>query len=294
MILTHIVEKHEANQKISELLRKKFNISSRLLTKLKMNQKILVNNSPVFSSHIILENDQITVKIDFDEDDFIISEKIDLNILYEDEYLLAVSKPAGMVVHPSSYHLNNTLANGVKYYLNNSKKIRPVNRLDRDTSGIVVFAKNEYIQELMKNDGSMQKEYLTIVTGLLANKKDTINKPIARKEGSIMERIVDENGQIAITHYVVLDESIEKNLSLVHVTLETGRTHQIRVHFAYLGNSILGDTLYGTETNLINRQSLHAWKLSFTHPITKEKIQILADIPNDMKTVMKSTNLNEF
>lgn len=294
MILTHIVEKHEANQKISELLRKKFNISSRLLTKLKMNQKILVNNSPVFSSHIILENDQITVKIDFDEDDFIISEKIDLNILYEDEYLLAVNKSAGMVVHPSSYHLNNTLANGVKYYLNNSKKIRPVNRLDRDTSGIVVFAKNEYIQELMKNDGSMQKEYLTIVTGLLANKKDTINKPIARKEGSIMERIVDENGQIAITHYVVLDESIEKNLSLVHVTLETGRTHQIRVHFAYLGNSILGDTLYGTETNLINRQSLHAWKLSFTHPITKEKIQILADIPNDMKTVMKSTNLNEF
>ncbi len=294
MVLTHIVEKHEANQKISELLRKKFNISSRLLTKLKMNQKILVNNSPVFSSHIILENDQITVKIDFDEDDFIISEKIDLNILYEDEYLLAVNKPAGMVVHPSSYHPNNTLANGVKYYLNNNKKIRPVNRLDRDTSGIVIFAKNEYIQELMKNDNSMQKEYLTIVTGILLNKKGTINKPIARKEGSIMERIVDENGQIAITHYVVLDESIEKNLSLVHVTLETGRTHQIRVHFAYLGNSILGDTLYGTETNLINRQSLHAWKLSFTHPITKEKIQILADIPNDMKTVMKSTNLNEF
>ena len=294
MVLTHIVEKHEANQKISELLRKKFNISSRLLTKLKMNQKILVNNSPVFSSHIILENDQITVKIDFDEDDFIISEKIDLNILYEDEYLLAVNKPAGMVVHPSSYHPNNTLANGVKYYLNNNKKIRPVNRLDRDTSGIVIFAKNEYIQELMKNDNSMQKEYLTIVTGILLNKKGTINKPIARKEGSIMERIVDENGQIAITHYVVLDESIEKNLSLVHVTLETGRTHQIRVHFAYLGNSILGDTLYGTETNLINRQSLHAWKLSFTHPITKEKIQILADISNDMKTVMKSTNLNEF
>ena len=294
MVLTHIVEKHEANQKISELLRKKFNISSRLLTKLKMNQKILVNNSPVFSSHIILENDQITVKIDFDEDDFIISEKIDLNILYEDEYLLAVNKPAGMVVHPSSYHPNNTLANGVKYYLSNNKKIRPVNRLDRDTSGIVIFAKNEYIQELMKNDNSMQKEYLTIVTGILLNKKGTINKPIARKEGSIMERIVDENGQIAITHYVVLDESIEKNLSLVHVTLETGRTHQIRVHFAYLGNSILGDTLYGTETNLINRQSLHAWKLSFTHPITKERIQILADIPNDMKTVMKSTNLNEF
>ena len=294
MLLTHTVEMHEANQKISQLLKNKFNISSRLLTKLKMNQKIIVNGQAVFSSYILHEKDQICVKIDFQEEDFIAAENIKLNILYEDEYLLAVSKPAGMVVHPSSYHLNNTLANGVKYYLNNSKKIRPVNRLDRDTSGIVVFAKNEYIQELMKNDGSMQKEYLTIVTGLLANKKDTINKPIARKEGSIMERIVDATGQDAITHYNVLDESVENNLSLVHVILETGRTHQIRVHFAYLGNSILGDTLYGTETNLINRQSLHAWKLSFTHPITKEKIQILADIPNDMKTVMKSTNLNEF
>ncbi|MBQ8299182.1 MAG: RluA family pseudouridine synthase [Clostridia bacterium] len=294
MLLTHTVEMHEANQKISQLLKNKFNISSRLLTKLKMNQKIIVNGQAVFSSYILHEKDQICVKIDFQEEDFIAAENIKLNILYEDEYLLAVSKPAGMVVHPSSYHLNNTLANGVKYYLNNSKKIRPVNRLDRDTSGIVVFAKNEYIQELMKNDGSMQKEYLTIVTGLLANKKDTINKPIARKEGSIMERIVDATGQDAITHYNVLDESVENNLSLVHVVLETGRTHQIRVHFAYLGNSILGDTLYGTETNLINRQSLHAWKLSFSHPITKEKITILADIPNDMKNVMKLANLNKF
>lgn len=294
MLLTHTVENHEANQKISQLLKNKFNISSRLLTKLKMNQKILVNGRPVFSSHIIHENDQITVKIDFDEEDFIVAEKVDLNILYEDEYLLAINKPAGMVVHPSAYHPNNTLANGVKHYLNNNKKIRPVNRLDRDTSGIVVFAKNEYIQELMKNDGSMQKEYLTIVKGILVNKRGTINKPIARKDGSIMERIVNEKGQTAITHYDVLDESKEENLSLVHVTLETGRTHQIRVHFAYLGNSILGDTLYGTETNLINRQSLHAWKLSFSHPVTKEKIQVLADIPDDMKTVMKSANLNKF
>lgn len=294
MLLTHTVENYEANQKISQLLKNKFNISSRLLTKLKMNQKILVNGRPVFSSHIIHENDQITVKIDFDEEDFIVAEKVDLNILYEDEYLLAINKPAGMVVHPSAYHPNNTLANGVKHYLNNNKKIRPVNRLDRDTSGIVVFAKNEYIQELMKNDGSMQKEYLTIVKGILVNKRGTINKPIARKDGSIMERIVDEKGQTAITHYDVLDESKEENLSLVHVTLETGRTHQIRVHFAYLGNSILGDTLYGTETNLINRQSLHAWKLSFSHPVTKEKIQVLADIPDDMKKVMKSANLNKF
>lgn len=291
MIITYTVQKHEENQKISQLLRNKFDISSRLLTKLKMNEKILVNDIPVFSSHIIHENDIITVKIDFEEKDFIEAENIDLDILFEDEYLLAINKPAGMVVHPSSYHQNNTLANGVKYYLNNNKKIRPVNRLDKDTSGIVIFAKNEYIQELMKNNHVMQKEYITIVNGILENKKGTIDQPIARKEGSIMERIVDEKGQKAVTHYEVIDESVKENLSLVHVILETGRTHQIRVHFAYIGHTILGDTLYGIETKLINRQSLHAWKLSFTHPITKEKIHITAPIPQDMKSAARGTLL---
>ena len=191
-----------------------------------------------------------------------------------------------MVVHPSSYHLNNTLANGVKHYLNNNKKIRPINRLDRDTSGIVMFAKNEYIQELIKNDNTIQKEYLAIVTGIMEKNKGTINAPIARKEGSIMERIVDESGQEAITHYEVLDESIEMNLSLVRVILETGRTHQIRVHFTHLGHPLLGDTLYGTESNLINRQALHAWKISFIHPITKEKLIISADFPADIQNII--------
>lgn len=170
MILTYTISEAEEGQKVSNILRNKLNISSRLLTKLKMNEKILVNDVPVFSSHIVKNGDFITVKIDFKEEDFILAENITLDILYEDEYLLAVNKPAGMVVHPSSYHLNGTLANGVKYYLNNNKKIRPINRLDRDTSGIVLFAKNEYIQECMKQENTMQKEYLTILTGILNEK----------------------------------------------------------------------------------------------------------------------------
>lgn len=171
------------------------------------------------------------------------------------------------------------MANGVKFYLKNNKKIRPINRLDRDTSGIVLFAKNEYIQELMKTDGSMKKEYLTIVTGILSNKSGTINKPISRKEGSIMEREINEQGQSAITLYDVLKENVEEGLSLVHVVLETGRTHQIRVHFASIGHSILGDTLYGIPSDKISHQALHAWKLTFIHPITKEKIKIEVPAP---------------
>ena len=298
MILTYTVLEAEEGQKVSNILRNKLNISSRLLTKLKMNEKILINDIPVFSSHIVNSGDFITVKIDFEEEDYIEAENIPLDILYEDEYLLAINKPAGMVVHPSSYHLNGTLANGVKYYLNNNKKIRPINRLDRDTSGIVLFAKNEYIQECMKQENTMEKEYLTILTGLLDEKSGTIDAPIARKPDSIMERMVDKSGQDAITHYTVLEEcnsnDIDLVLSFVQVKLETGRTHQIRVHFSYKGNSILGDTLYGIETSLINRQALHAWRLSFVHPMSKEQILIVAPLPEDMKKVLEKININKY
>ena len=296
MILTYTVLASEEGQKVSNILRNRLNISSRLLTKLKMNKKILVNDIPVFSSYIVNSKDFITIKIDFEEEDYIEAENIPLDILYEDEFLLAVNKPAGIVVHPSSYHLNGTLANGVKFYLNNNKKIHPINRLDRDTSGIVLFAKNEYIQECMKQENTMQKEYLTILTGLLNEKYGTIDAPIARKPDSIIERIVDESGQNAITHYNVLKEcflnDIDLALSLVQVKLETGRTHQIRVHFTYKGNSILGDTLYGTETPLINRQALHAWRLSLVHPISKEQIMIEAPLPEDMKKVLEKYNID--
>ena len=298
MILTYTISELEEGQKISNILRNKLNISSRLLTKLKMNKKILVNDVPVFSSYIVKNGDFITIKINFEEEDYIVAENIPLDILYEDDYLLAVNKSAGIVVHPSSYHLNGTLANGVKFYLNNNKKIRPINRLDRDTSGIVLFAKNEYIQECMKQENTMEKEYLAILTGLLNEKSGTIDAPIARKPDSIMERIVDESGQNAITHYKVLEaycsNSTELVLSFVQVKLETGRTHQIRVHFAYKGNAILGDTLYGVETSLINRQALHAWRLSFVHPISKEQIMIEAQLPEDMKNVLENFNKLKF
>ncbi len=293
MILTYKISANEERQKISTILKSKLKISSRLLVKLKMNQKILVNNEPVFSNYIVKENDEIVVKIDFEEDDYIIPEQIDLDIIYEDESLLIINKPAGIVVHPSSYHPNNTLANGVKYYLNNKKKIRPVNRLDKETSGIVIFAKNEYIQEILNTSIDYKKEYLAIISGTPKAQKGTISAPIARKPSSIMEREVNfENGQSAITHYYVLKTYKEENLSFVHIILETGRTHQIRVHFSYIGHKLLGDTLYGEESKLIKRQALHAWKVSFIHPITHQKITLTADLPQDMRSIISELNKN--
>ena len=169
-----------------------------------------------------------------------------------------------------------------------NKKIRPVNRLDRDTTGIVIFAKNEYIQDYLAKQmklGLFYKEYLAVLEGFLKSKKGTINAPIARKENSIIERCINENGCPAITDYEVIKEF--NNFSLVKFILKTGKTHQIRVHSKHIGHSILGDTLYGASSNLINRQALHCYKINFIHPITKENINLVAPLPEDINYIIK-------
>ena len=225
--------------------------------------------------------------LDFDEDNNnIVPTKMKLNILYEDDYLLILNKPAGFPIHPSMLHFEDSISNGVKYYFDSiglHKKIRPVNRLDKDTSGIVIFAKNEYIQEClvrqMKNNIFI-KEYIAICEGVLPKNKGIIDEPIARKTDSIIERCVDASGDKAITHYEVIKTNGE--LSVVHLTLETGRTHQIRVHLAHIGNPILGDTLYGKASKLINRQALHSYRVTFMHPITHERLELEAPLFEDM------------
>ena len=280
--LIYTVTQEDLNLK--SILRNKLKISNRLLIKLKLNHMIFVNNEPVTINHELKENDIVEARIDFIEDDDIVPEKMDLDILYEDEYLLAINKLPGIVVHPSSYHPKGTLANGVKYYLNNKRKIRPINRLDRDTSGVVLFAKNEYIQERFVSL-KVDKEYIAILNGTPSPLADTINAKIARKEGSIMERCISEAGQKAITHYTVIEE--HENYSILSVKIETGRTHQIRVHMAHIGHPIVGDTLYGQESELITRQALHSYKTSFVHPITGEEITICAELPEDMGVLLK-------
>lgn len=188
------------------------------------------------------------------------------------------------------HYYENSLSNGIKYYFKEiglKKKIRPVNRLDKDTSGLVVFAKNEYVQECLVRQmqtKDFKKEYIALSDGILEQKQGTINVPIARKENSIMERCICPNGETAITHYLVLKEY--GNYCEVQFLLETGRTHQIRVHSSHIGHPILGDTLYGKASELIARQALHAYKIQFIHPITKRAVCFTAPVPDDIKALL--------
>ena len=167
------------------------------------------------------------------------------------------------------------------------KKIRPINRLDFNTSGIVIFAKCEYIQESLSKQMQQNifyKEYLGFIDGFLENKKGSISLPIGRKSDSIIERCVCTDGQPSVTHYEVLNEF--DNFSFVKFVLETGRTHQIRVHMSHLCHPLLGDTLYGKKSSLFERQALHSYKVKFIHPVLKKDMCFICDIPSDFKSIL--------
>ena len=288
MFLEYVVKKDDEFITINDVLTSYFGISSRLRNKLINLRVVKLNGNFVNTRSFVRELDIITVDFDYEEDNSnILPTKMGLQIVYEDEWLLILNKPAGIAIHPSLLHYTDSLSNGVRYYfdsINLKKKIRPVNRLDANTSGLVIFAKCEYIQECfikqMTND-TFKKEYLCITEGIFDKKSGEINLPIARKSGSIIERCVDKSGQNAITHYEVIKEF--GNYSVVKCLLETGRTHQIRVHMSYIGHPLLGDTLYGNSSKLINRQALHSYMIEFVHPISKKIMNFTCDLPEDMK-----------
>ena len=256
------------------------------------------NGIPCFMNHILQPGDTLTLHIHEEHS----SEKIPpvelpLDIIYEDEDLMVINKPAGMPIHPSMNNYYNSLANGLAYYFaqqNCPFVFRCINRLDRDTSGLTIIAKH-YVSAGMlsamianKATSGITREYLAIVKGSVKPTKGTITAPLGRKEGSIIERTVDfEKGESAVTHYKLLDE--KNGHSLVSLILETGRTHQIRIHMKYLGYPLIGDYLYNPDMEQIQRQALHAWKLSFVHPITGEKMQFTAPLPEDMAKVAGDT-----
>ena len=276
---------------VKDVLKNYFGISSRLLLKLKKNNSVYLNNFICNLNDLVSVGDTVSFCLNYEEDNSnIVATNIPLNIVYEDECLLIINKPPNIAIHPSMQHYDNSLSNGVKYYFNLiglHKKIRPVNRLDRNTSGLVIFAKNEYVQEFLIKEmqsKTFSKEYLAILEGTLDKKQGTINAPIARKKDSIIERCIDNSGDNSITHYKVLKEF--DNFSLVNFKLETGRTHQIRVHSSYIGHPILGDDLYGNKSNLINRQALHSYKISFIHPKTRRKMHFEINMPQDMLNII--------
>jgi len=280
---------------VKNILLNKLDISSRLLKKLKLEQRIFCNGKNVWVNDKVCIGDEISVNISFEEkNDKIEAQSGPLDILYEDDSLLIINKSGDMVVHPTCLHLDGTLANYVKYYLEEKGEFittRFVNRLDRETSGIIIFAKNDYTQEVLARQmqsGVFEKEYIAVAHDIVEDDLGTINLPIKRAPDSIMERITAEDGETAVTHYEVIKRL--DNMSVVKLKLETGRTHQIRVHLKAIGHPIVGDGLYSKiSTDLIGRQALHAYRISFIHPITKKKMEVRADIPEDIQKLINNT-----
>ena len=275
---------------LKEVLLDKLNFSVRSLSKMKREKRVLVNGVYKKPSLKVYSCDLIEVKIDEEKANFE-PQDLNLQIIYDDFDIIMVNKPPFMVVHPTKSHYDKTIANGISYYIDNQKenvKIRFVNRLDMNTSGLVIVAKNAYAHHTLStamSENKVEKKYITVVDGIIKENEGTIDEPIYRPTEDSIKRIIDERGQSSITHYKVIERL--ENATVLEVSLETGRTHQIRVHMAHIGHGIIGDELYGcVDEKLINRQALHAYKLEFEQPRTKEKLKFKADIPEDMKELI--------
>ncbi|UWD48137.1 RluA family pseudouridine synthase [Clostridioides difficile] len=280
----------EEEMTLKEVLLDKLNFSVRSLSKMKREKSVLVNGVYKKPSLKVSRGDLIEVKIEEEKANFE-PQDLNLQIIYDDFDIIMVNKPPFMVVHPTKSHYDNTIANGISYYIEKHKenvKIRFVNRLDMNTSGLVIIAKNAYAHHTLSTsmgENKVEKTYITVVNGIIDEDEGTINEPIYRPEEDSIKRVIDERGQASVTHYKVVERL--KNATVLEVKLETGRTHQIRVHMAHIGHGIIGDELYGyTDENLINRQALHAYSLEFEQPRTKEILKFKTDIPKDMQELI--------
>jgi 23S rRNA pseudouridine1911/1915/1917 synthase len=292
MQIKHIITAAEDNVPLKNILRRTLCLSNALLKKMKMTQNVLVNGRPHRFVDRVHHGDVISVQVQFnDEESTILPQDIQLDILYEDDAIIALNKPPDMVIHPCAGHPDGTLGNALMGYFNRTGqkvKLRPMGRLDKNTTGLVLFAKNQYVQDFFirqMKERLYAKKYLGIVHGAFFPPDGEISLPIARKEGSIIERITDPGGVESLTLYNTIRQY--EAYSLVQFQIITGRTHQIRVHCAAVGKPLLGDTLYGNiPTSLISRQALHSHMASFIHPVLGERITLKAPVPEDMQKVL--------
>lgn len=288
--LVYKVKDEEAGIKLTEVLYEKMKLSGRLTRKLKRNKTIFVNNYNISLGSNLRKGDVVKVVM-IDEVNNFEAQDIPISVVYEDMDIIIINKQPNIVVHPTKGHPNNTIANGLANYIQKtgqSFKIRFINRLDRDTSGLLMIAKNPFAQQELSNQMQMnlvEKKYLAVVEGKLEKAKGTIDKPIGRTEDDSIHRRVIESGQRSITHYELVESYSDS--SLVRLTLETGRTHQIRVHMKHIGHSLIGDELYGkVNEELISRQALHAETLKFLQPRTGEEVFVRAELPEDIKNLI--------
>ena len=318
----YICKEEDSGKELKAIIRSEFAFSSRLLTKLKQNDLVFLNGESTPGWIQVQEGDIVTVELPEETSDFE-PEDIPIEVVYEDDDILVINKQPGHVVHPTKGKPYHTIANGLQKKMNDegvNYKIRFVNRLDMNTSGLLIVAKNSFSQDILVKEmgmDHMNKKYLALCHGTFEEKTGTIDKPIGRPDPNEVERwILDEEkgGFRSITHYNVIEEYID--YSLVELVLETGRTHQIRVHLASIGHPIVGDHLYihgdpfeyrrihgdnrplldGTKgprdtnpevvSDLIPRQALHAYSLEFNHPVTKKTLHFEAPLPEDFKNAI--------
>lgn len=291
-ILTYQITEDLSGLKINQYLRRQGYSLQNLTDLKKMNQSVLLNGEWAYLNQRLSAGDQLLIHIQEKES----SEKIPpvnlpLDIVYEDEDIIVINKPAGMPIHPSRNNYTNSMANALAWYYKEQGKpfiFRCTNRLDRDTSGLTVVSKHMLsgnIMSTMTAKREFHREYLAISRGHVTPSSGTIDAPLARKPGSIIERTIDyENGERAVTHYQVIKE--QNGHSLISLILETGRTHQIRIHMKHLGFPLVGDYLYNPDMEFIGRQALHSHHLNFRHPITREQMDFTAPLPDDMCHVL--------
>ncbi|MFT9849188.1 RluA family pseudouridine synthase [Aneurinibacillus sp. REN35] len=287
---------------VESLLKERLSISGRMMQRLTRKSGLFVNRKKTFLKKKIKEGDQIRVLLADAPETTLTPVAMALSVLYEDDAVLVVNKPAGLAVHPVKEGQNHTLAHGIAYYWKEQgrpRAVRPVHRLDKDTSGAVLIAGNSFIHQLLDKqlrEHTIRRTYLAVVEGCpgAVGESGTINEPIARDVRHPTRRRVHSEGDIAVTHYKVLQcfptvpGMLEGGAALVEIELETGRTHQIRVHFSHIGHPLMGDTLYGGGRVVgMRRQALHAASLAFDHPVTGERQCVEAPLPEEMEGLMK-------
>lgn len=290
--LTFIIDEQHDGKKVRDYLKEIADLSTRLIRGAAVTGRIKINNKIVKLNHVIKCQDVLDIYIAKEESQNMEPQDIPIQVVFEDSDIIVINKPPFMVVHPTKSHPEGTLANGVLYHFkqnNDPSIVRLVSRLDMDTSGLIVIAKNQYshmflAKEMEKNQ--FKKVYTAVVWGNIQNESDTLDLPIYRPALDSIKRVVDHRGQRSITHYKVIKHL--KNADIVRLELETGRTHQIRVHLSHIGNPIIGDTLYGhgDDEKFINRQALHASEISFLHPKTKERITLTSELPDDLNILI--------
>jgi len=283
--MTDTVTESSKDKTLLEVLLQDMSLSTRMIRQLKGTDNLLVNGHRVSVNARMRAGDVITVVFE-EAAHQIYPNDLPIEVVYEDDDLVIINKQAGMVAHPTMGHPSHTLSNALRHYaLGKGEDYKPrlVNRLDRDTTGIMIFAKNAYAQHVVSEEmkaNRVQKYYLALVHGRVQKSEGVVDAPIEREAEDSMRRIVREDGKQSVTHYQIVREL--NNATLLKIDLKTGRTHQIRVHMSYLGHPLVGDELYGSfERAIIKRQALHAYEMTFKSP-RRGMITVTAPLPDDL------------